>query len=292
MTCEKFGPRPIDYLPCRYGTSRTLYRGPRADLRGPYTLFLGGTETYGKFLRTPYPALVQERLGVTSVNLGLVNGGPDVYLHDRTATNLSLKAQATVMQVPTVQNLSNRYYSVHPRRNDRFLRASPVLRTIFRDVDFSEFHFTGHLMRHLQHQDDEMFLVLLVELRKAWVARMEDVIDRLAGPVILIWFDAHDCRNDDGPDPLKVTHDMIEALRPKVQDILYAPAPAPALSTARGDHTDGMIFSPMEASAARQMLGLQAHIDLARILSSALRDRVPGMPSRQTMPQNTPQTGR
>ena len=33
-------------------------------------------------------------------------------------------------------------------------------------------------------------------------------------------------------------------------------------------------------------------IDLARILSSALRDRVPGIPSRQTMPQNTPQTGR
>ncbi len=75
-----------------------------------------------------------------------------------------------------------------------------------------------------------------------------------------------------------------------MQDILYVPAPA--MGTAKGDHTDGMIFSPMEASAARQMLGLQAHIDLARILSSALRDRVPGIPSRQTMPQNTPQTGR
>ncbi len=33
------------------------------------------------------------------------------------------------------QNLSNRFYAVHPRRNDRFLRASTLMKTIFREVD-------------------------------------------------------------------------------------------------------------------------------------------------------------
>ena len=39
-------------------------------------------------------------------------------------------ARLTVLQVTGAQNMSNRFYSVHPRRNDRFLKASPLLRAM------------------------------------------------------------------------------------------------------------------------------------------------------------------
>jgi hypothetical protein len=59
-------------------------------------------------------------------------------------------ATAIVLQIQGAQTLSNRLYTVHPRRNDRFVRASGILRTIYRDVDFTEFHFTRHMLDHLR----------------------------------------------------------------------------------------------------------------------------------------------
>ena len=51
MTFAMTAPGALDYFPCRYGRSRVLFRGPRRPLDVPYVAFLGGTETYGRFLR-------------------------------------------------------------------------------------------------------------------------------------------------------------------------------------------------------------------------------------------------
>ena len=75
MSYEKMGDGDLDYEPCRYGTSRLLFRGPRKELEGDFVAFLGGTETYGKFIPAPYPQLVEDVLGQTCVNLGFVNAG-------------------------------------------------------------------------------------------------------------------------------------------------------------------------------------------------------------------------
>ncbi len=54
MTYMKLGQAALDYYPCRYGASKLLFRGPRRRLQGDYVAFLGGTETYGKFIETPF----------------------------------------------------------------------------------------------------------------------------------------------------------------------------------------------------------------------------------------------
>ncbi|MDC1223540.1 DUF6473 family protein [Ascidiaceihabitans sp.] len=46
MTYDVLGAGNLDYLPCRYGTSKLLFRGPRRPLKEPYIAFLSGTETY------------------------------------------------------------------------------------------------------------------------------------------------------------------------------------------------------------------------------------------------------
>lgn len=42
MTYDALGAGALDYLPCRYGTSKLLFRGPRRPLKDPYLVFMGG----------------------------------------------------------------------------------------------------------------------------------------------------------------------------------------------------------------------------------------------------------
>ena len=76
-------------------------------------------------------------------------------------------AQVTVIQILGAHNMSNRFYTVHPRRNDRFLRASPMLRGIYHDVDFTEFNFTRHMLSRLREISEERFALVVEELKTA-----------------------------------------------------------------------------------------------------------------------------
>ncbi|MFT6075960.1 MAG: hypothetical protein ACJAZ1_002892 [Yoonia sp.] len=42
-----------------------LFRGPRKRLDQPYLAFVGGTETYGKYIEEPYLALVEKAMRQT-----------------------------------------------------------------------------------------------------------------------------------------------------------------------------------------------------------------------------------
>ncbi|MFX0543963.1 DUF6473 family protein [Roseovarius sp. S1116L3] len=272
MAYEKLGATPLDYMPCRYGTSKLLFRGPKRDLTGRYVAFLGGTETYGKFVPRPYPALVEAKMGVPCVNFGWPNAGLDVLLHDGDVIGAASRAEVTVLQVLGAQNMSNRYYTVHPRRNDRFVQASPLLRAIFPEVDFTEFHFTRHMLGCLAHIAPERFAAVRRELQDAWVARMKLLLSRIDGPIILLWMSAHppQARADDpdlADDPAFVTCAMLAAVQgPKVEMV-----EAPYSAVARAEGTRGMAFSQFEASAAAELPGPTAHRDVVGAILPALR---------------------
>jgi hypothetical protein len=51
MTYDALGAGALEYLPCRYGTSKLLFRGPRRSLNKPYLVFLGGTKPTENSLR-------------------------------------------------------------------------------------------------------------------------------------------------------------------------------------------------------------------------------------------------
>src|SRR6056297_2682323 len=144
MAYQRMGRRPPDYLPVRYAGSRLVFRGPRRSLAGAYVACLGGTETCGSFVDRPWPALLEQDLGTPCVNLGLPNAGPDVLAGDPGLLRMARRARAVVVQLPCAMNLSNPFYRVHPRRNDRFVAAETPLRDLFPEVDFTEFHFTRH----------------------------------------------------------------------------------------------------------------------------------------------------
>ena len=181
------GEGALDYFPCNYGKSRLTFRGPRRSLERPYIAFLGGAETYGKYVPDPFPDLVEEEVGFAAINLGCVNAGPDVYLAEPEVIRIAQGAEAVVLQIMGAANLTNRFYSVHPRRNDRFIAATPQLRALFREVDFTEFHFTRHMLTALEAVSKERFEIVAEELRQTWVQRMTDLLGQLPDRTVLLW---------------------------------------------------------------------------------------------------------
>lgn len=264
----------LSYAPCRYGTSRILFRGPRRPLSGRYVAFVGGTGTFGKFVRNPFPTLIERRLAEVCVNLGCANGGLDTFARDNTILAACHDATATVVQVMGAHTLSNRYFTVHPRRNDRFLKASSMLQALYHDVDFAQYCFTGHLLRDLHALSPQRFEVLRVELQQAWVARMQRFLEQTGPNCVLLWLgkeaptnEAWDARPDPlQADPLFVTLRMIETLRPMLRDIVIATPSAEA----RFHGTFGMTFLPMEEPAAATLPGVLTHQDAAAALYEVL----------------------
>jgi hypothetical protein len=257
----------LAYAPCRYGTSKLWFRGPAQALDRPYCAFIGSTATYGKYIPMPFPALAAQETGRVCVNLGCVNGGVDAYIHDPQIMDICRRADMTVVQVMGANNLSNRFYSVHQRRNDRFLRASTILHAIYADVDFAEFTFTRHLLSHLHAISPERFDIVVHELRKAWVARMQMMLGLIGPQAVLLWFSAdplNDAPWSDQPrhlqaDPLFVTAHMIDLLRPMVQGVIVVTPSDAALAAGE----QGMCVPLAEIDAAAHLLGPACHAEAA-----------------------------
>lgn len=278
MKHEKIVTGELSYAPCRYGDSRMLFRGPRKRLDLPYLAFIGGTETYGKFIERPFPTLVEKAMRQTCVNFGCVNGGIDAFVNDPTVMSICSQADLTIVQVMGANYLSNRFYSVHPRRNDRFLRASTVLQAVYQDVDFSEFSFTRHMLGALHAKSIERFDTVVKELREAWMARMRNMLGQIGERTILLWF-SEDAMTDDHwadrpgqlqVDPLFITASMIDDLRPLVKDVVVANPTERAV--AQGSR--GMFFPPSQAKAASEMLGVDCHVEASAALIPKIRDQL------------------
>ncbi|WP_323040813.1 DUF6473 family protein [Gemmobacter sp.] len=266
MTYEVPGAGALDYFPCRYGQSRLVFRGPWRAARGAYAVALGGEETYGRFVADPWPRRLEGATGRMVLNLGVPHAGPDAWLHDPEVLRLAMGADLRILQVPGAVNLSNPLYTVHPRRNDRFLRASPRLQRLFPEVDFMDFAFTRHMIRALAGRGQPRFAEVAQVLAAAWLERMGALLDGLGGRTVLLWFadrppPAPGARMQLAPGaPLLVDTMMLRAVRPRVAGLVEVQSPRFT------GNTHGMDFGPLEEAAARSLPGPEGHEAVALAL--------------------------
>lgn len=258
-----------DYAPCHYGASRIAFRGPARVVRPGCIAALGGTETYGKFVHEPYPALLEGLVGRQVVNLGCLSAGPDVYLGDPEVLSIARSAAVVVLQVPGAVNLSNRFYSVHPRRNDRFLRPTPDLRALCPDLDLTEVHFTGHLMRLLQQTGGRRLDAVAEALRAAWLDRTRALIRQIGVPVVLLWLSdgpvpAPGQGKPDGEPPL-VDAAMLRAVAADAAGLVDV-----RFSRAHPRDHAGKAYAPLDEVAAQAVPGPLAHAETALALARAV----------------------
>lgn len=258
----------LDYRICRYGSSRMLYRGPKKRLNRDYVAFLGGSETYGRFVASPFPEMLDDELAEICVNLGCNNGGIDAILQDESLLSICNQAKITVVQILGAANLSNRFYTVHPRRNDRFIQASPLMERLFPELDFMEFNFTMHLLAKAKSKHPEPYKLLVKSLQETWVLRMRQLVERLNGRVVLLWMEERD-----PPDaameskPLFVTKRMIDLVKSKV----IGAVTVCFSEEAKALGTEGMYYLDHEGEAAGRLPGPLAHYEVAKVLAPVLQ---------------------
>ncbi len=264
------GAGALDYFPCRYGGSRLTFRGPKRALSGEYIAVLGSSAAYGRFVPIPFPTLVEKRLGIEVANMACLNAGPGAYLGDPGALEVVRGARAVVVQVMGAINLSNRFYSVHPRRNDRFIAAAAALRNLYPEVDFSEINFTGHLIRSLLAQGEERFALVAAELRQLWLVRMRALLDLLPARRVLLWTSDHPPLRPAQAGPLLapelIDRSMVAALRPEVSEYVEHVASAEA----RAGGLLAMRFGAADAPVARRHPAGAVHREMADALVPVL----------------------
>lgn len=266
------GAGALDYFPCRYGMSRSVFRGPRRDLSGDYVVMLGGSPTFGKYVAAPYPALVEQALGHPVVNLGGLNAGPDLYLSDPAALQVAAGARVAVVQVTGAEALSNPFYTVHSRRSDRFLAPTPTLRGLYPEVDFADIHFTRHLLLVLQRAGEDRFATVIAGLKANWLARMQALLAALPSHRVLLWLADQVPREaaedlDPAQGPLFIDTPMLAELSTGVSAMVKA-IPSPS---ARAEGLCRMHFPETEVETARCLPGSAVHDEVAGLLAPVVR---------------------
>ncbi len=266
------GAGALDYLPCRYGTSRSAFRGPACDLAGDYAVTLGGSSTFGKYVAVPYPARLEQALGRPVANLGALNAGPDFYLSDPAILAVIAAARVAVVQITGAQTMTNAFYTVHGRRNDRFVAATPALRALYPEVEFTDIHFTCHLLHVLRDAGPDRFATVIAALKENWLRRMQALLHGLPARRVLLWLaDAPPPNVATGLDPahgpLFVDAPMLAALRPMVGALVEG-MPSPA---ARAEGIASMHVPETEVETARCLPGAAAHAEVAALLAQVMK---------------------
>jgi hypothetical protein len=258
----------LNYYPCRYGASRTVFRGPRVSTDGPYTVVIGGSEVYGKHIEDPFCDQLAERTGRQVLNLGIVNAGVDVFLNDDALMEVVSGAECVIVQAMGAGNMSNRFYSVHPRRNDRFLKQTAHMEKLFPSIDFSDFSFMRHMLHALRDRAPDAFGTLVEELQDHWIARMRDLLGCVRGQRVLLWIEK---RSDEGlgHEPLFVTADMMQQLEDRIDKVVH-------WNTSKDIGGNGDLKSTiqeMELVQPSTVLSQTAHDSIATVLSKTVRRR-------------------
>lgn len=250
---------------CSYGESRLFCRGPEQNVEPPYFAFLGDNETFGRFVRHPFAAMVEKSTGHICVNLGCTNAGLDAFLQDEDILQIAAGAEVAVFQVMRPQNQSNKYYRVHPRRNDRFLLPTREMIRLYPEVDFTQFSFNNHLLLTLQDLSPVKFNSIVAELKRLWLEQMTTLVDRMPHPPVLLWL-----RYDGGKLPgaqsrlesTLVEDAMVEMLRPKLRKVVEIQVEPAGIA----GEMNAMEYGPMQAPMASHMIGQATHYEIAETL--------------------------
>jgi hypothetical protein len=194
----------------------------------------------------------------------------DVFVNEPVVHDITGNARVTVVEVLGAANSSNLFYAVHPRRNDRFLRASQQLKQLYPDVDFTQFNFTQHMLQHLSKTDAERFKLIRRTLQRLWMRRMRQLIGKLGEVVVLLGLNP--CDNDaDATNPALrgpafVTDSMLERLAPLIDAYVEISSDV----AGSGRDARGMIFSSLQEEAAKSLRGPEFHTAVAGALRPVL----------------------
>ncbi|MEX0280200.1 MAG: DUF6473 family protein [Arenibacterium sp.] len=254
---------------CQYGASPQKCRGPKRERHKYEIALLGGSETFGKYVDRPFAHILEDISGEVCVNLGCCDLGLDALMADEDLLQVADRAQHVVIQVLSATHLTNPFYRVHPRRNDRFLEPTQTLRELFPEVDFTHFHFARHLLAELQSRSPKRFEKVVEALQLIWLRKMGALTERFNGRVTLLWLQYSTPATGKGaigPHSQLINRRMIDELRPRVSGVVDVTLRPAGVAGELGYKESG----PSSLPAAAHMPGQASHYEVAEVLQRGL----------------------
>lgn len=191
-----------------------LLRGPAPATieAGRYLACIGAAQTYGRFCGHPFPSLLQERLGIPTINFGRGGAGPSFFLRDNgMLLDYVNRSRFAIVQVMAGRSEGNSLFeskglSYYTRRSDGT--------GIGCDEAFQEL---------LRANDVANMMKIVAETRRNWVASYIELLTTIKVPRVLFWFSGRrphytesyrDLDELFGQFPQLVNSEMIEQLMP------------------------------------------------------------------------------
>jgi hypothetical protein len=156
-----------------------LIRGPRPRRLEPgeYFVCLGSAQTFGRFCGQPFPAILQERLGLPALNISHGGAGPLFFCGENARLLEYLNgARFVVVQVMSGRSDSN---SLFESEGVGYFRRRSDGANFGCDEAFSDL---------IRNQSKATLKRIVEETRQSWCASYRQLLTGIQVPKILLWF--------------------------------------------------------------------------------------------------------
>lgn len=220
----------IDYRLYRLACTDLKFRGPEPQLAdGAFFSCLGAAQTFGCFVASPYPNLLEEQFGTTALNLGYGGAGPRFYNRHPELLEIVNRGQLAIVQIMSGRSEDNSRFESRGlelliRRSDgKQMSADAAWRSVL-ELRYAWRRFplgkriVRRVCRTLGAADAKR---LLHETRKNWLASYSQLLGSIRVPKVLLWFSKRtpdyresyeDLHHFMGIYPQLVTDEMVEAV--------------------------------------------------------------------------------
>jgi len=196
--CERRDEEIVDYqLYCLENTGLWL-RGPRPQnlAKGDFFVSIGAAQTFGCFCTKPYPTLLQERLKIQALNLGIGGAGPYFFLNNSSLLEYINNAKFAVIQVMSGRSESNSLFDSDgleflTRRSDgvRIGAATAYKELLDENVRWWKIaNGKREYRRVIALIGQRNVKKIIAETRQNWVENFKRLLTEIKVPKILFWF--------------------------------------------------------------------------------------------------------
>jgi Domain of unknown function (DUF6473) len=151
----------------------TSFRGP-APATSRYIAFVGAAQTFGRFCKVPFPALLGQKLQVEVSNLGRGGVGPAFFRDTRILEHLNASLMV-VVQVLSGRSMSNSAFKTNGNMEGFRVRDG---------VEMIAEEFFEDLLLH----EPQSVEAIVEETRANYVKEMRALLNAIQPPKILLWF--------------------------------------------------------------------------------------------------------
>ncbi len=187
----------VDYQYWELPGTGIQFRGPAVDFDDPAPYFscAGAAQTFGCFVTNPYPAILETRLGMRAVNLGLGSATPAVFSNDDVLRVIN-GGRFLVLQVMAARQCGNSRLQSH---GTDLVRDS-------RHGDEIPAHMAWQRILEEEPSNLDRYIA---ESQASWIDQYEQLLRQIHVPVILFYFSVKE-KGTDPPMDAKNANALLE----------------------------------------------------------------------------------